>query len=290
MATDVRADAPNMRETTYRTHLEEYSEKWRDMIAFRREDSILEVRFHTDGGQFLWGPDVHKNLIPAFFDIASDPDNECLIVTGTGDTFISERDPESWGRAGYASSSSGTAPPRPYNETPPSRTYDHWYLTGTRGPVGILNMQVPIVTALNGPHHYHVELSLCADLVIASENAYFQDLHTGAGMVPGDGAHIIWPKLLGPNRGRAYLLTGQRLSAQAALELGVVHEVVPRENLLDRAWELARSVFMSQPRIARRMTHALLMQPWREAFAKEQFNGVAHEAYAGSAGQTPPGV
>ena len=48
---------------------------------------------------------------------------------------------------------------------------------------------------------------------------------------------VIWPLLLGPNRGRYFLLTGQTLSAQEALTLGVVNEVVPHEQVLGRAWE-----------------------------------------------------
>lgn len=52
-------------------------------------------------------------------------------------------------------------------------------------------------------------------LVIASDTATFQDApHFPNGIVPGDGVHIVWPLLLGPNRGRYFLLTGQRLSAQ----------------------------------------------------------------------------
>jgi enoyl-CoA hydratase/carnithine racemase len=273
---DVHANRSNMRETTYRTYLDDYAEKWRDMIVFRREDGILEVRFHTDGGSFLWGVDVHKNLVPAFHDIACDPENECLIITGTGDSFLADRDEVSWERAGYRADDQRSGA---------IHTYDHWYLNQTREPFSFLHMPIPSVAALNGPHHFHVEISLLADIVIAVEHTWFHDGHTGVGIVPGDGGHILWPRLLGPNRGRAFLWTGERLYADEAQRLGVIHEVVPVEQLNARAWELARTVFMSQPRVTRRMTHALLMQPWREAFEREIFAGLAHEAYAASEGR-----
>ena len=61
-------------------------------------------------------------------------------------------------------------------------------------------------------------------------------------MVPGDGVHVVWPMLLGQNRGRYFLLTGQTLSAQEAQQLGVVAEVLPRERLISRAWELAEQL------------------------------------------------
>jgi enoyl-CoA hydratase/carnithine racemase len=54
-------------------------------------------------------------------------------------------------------------------------------------------------------------------------------------VVPGDGMHIVYPLLLGMNRGRYFLLTGQTLNAQKALELGLVAEVLPPDKLLGRA-------------------------------------------------------
>ena len=53
---------------------------------------------------------------------------------------------------------------------------------------------------------------------------------------------MVWPLLLGQNRGRYFLLTGQTLSATEAHELGVVAEVLPRDRLLPRAWELAEQL------------------------------------------------
>jgi len=98
--------------------------------------------------------------------------------------------------------------------------------------------------------------------------------------VPGDGVHTLYRELLGPNRGRYFLLMGEKIGAEEALRLGLVGEVMPREKLLDRAWEIARTNFLSKDRVQRRLTLSLLMQPWRELFTKELFSGMAHESFA----------
>ena len=89
--------------------------------------------------------------------------------------------------------------------------------------------------------------SLC-DIVIASENAAFQDApHFPNGIVPGDGVHVVWPLVLGPNRGRYFLLTGQKLSAREALAHGLVARVVAREAWLEEAKRVAREIATKGP-------------------------------------------
>ena len=71
--------------------------------------------------------------------------------------------------------------------------------------------------------------------------------------------HIIYPLLMGLNRARYFLLTGQTLSAQQALEYGLVNEVLPKERLLPRAWELAEQL-AQQPPLVLRYSRVLLTQ------------------------------
>jgi enoyl-CoA hydratase/carnithine racemase len=65
--------------------------------------------------------------------------------------------------------------------------------------------------------------------------------------------------LLGLNRGRYFLLTGQRLSAHEAKALGLISEILPREQLLPRAWELAEQLVQQHPLVLR-YTRVLLTQ------------------------------
>jgi enoyl-CoA hydratase/carnithine racemase len=109
--------------------------------------------------------------------------------------------------------------------------------------MNLLNIEVPMIGAVNGPALRHSELPLLCDIVLAAEDASFQDAgHFGGGLVPGDGVHAIYPLLLGLNRGRYFLLTGQTISATEAQTLGLVNEVLPRGKLLARAWALAEQL------------------------------------------------
>ena len=256
----------------YRTHLEEYAEKWSEFFQFRREDGILEVRLHTDGGACQWGLENHRALIPAFADIHHDPENECLIFTGSGDTFLAEFDDDSWARNGFHG---------PFGF---EQGYDVFFHDQTKEPFALLNLEIPVISAINGPLLVHAELVLLNDIVLCSDNTVIQDPHfSQMGSVPGDGCHILFRELLGPVRSRHFLYTGQELDAREALELGLVGEVVSREQLLDRAWDLARNLFMTRDRIARRLTRALFVQPWRELFLKEMGYGMALESWASHA-------
>jgi enoyl-CoA hydratase/carnithine racemase len=112
----------------------------------------------------------------------------------------------------------------------------------------ILDIQVPMIAAINGPVTVHSEYALLCDIVIASEDAYFQDVvHPAFGIVPGDGLHIVWPEVIGEIRGRYFLLTGQKPSAAEAKDYGAVNEVVPRDALMPRAWALARHLKKQNP-------------------------------------------
>ena len=117
-----------------------------------------------------------------------------------------------------------------------------------------------MISAINGPALRHSELPLLCDIVLAAEEAAFQDSgHFINGLVPGDGMHIIYPLLLGLNRGRYFLLTGQTISAHQAKEFGLVNEVLPRQQLLPRAWELAEQL-AQQPPLVIRYSRVLLTQ------------------------------
>jgi enoyl-CoA hydratase/carnithine racemase len=226
-----------------RADFDTYSTQYPNVVMTRSGDGVVELRLHTDGGPLVWGDGPHSTLGDCFADVGGDPDNKVVVITGTGDEFIARLD-DSW-----VSDDGRGMTPELWN-----RIYTH----GQRLLQNLLDIEVPVIAAVNGKATVHAELAVLADIVIATDDTVFADApHFRFGTVPGDGVHAVWPLLLGANRGRYFLLTGQRIGAKEALDLGVVSEVVPRDQLLERAHELAGDL-ARQPTTVLRYTRAAL--------------------------------
>jgi 6-oxocamphor hydrolase len=248
------------------TEFNDYAKKY-SHIRMERQDGILEITFHTNGGSLVWGGGPHGQFGPAFYDIGRDRENKIVIMTGTGDSFIEEINSDVLGER------------LPKSDITPT-TWDHIYSDAKRLLMNLLDIEVPVIAAVNGPVNIHAELAVLSDIVIAAEHAAFADApHFPNGLVPGDGVHVIWPHLLGRNRGRYFLLTGQRLSAQEALQLGVVSEVLPAGRVMSRARELARQI-LTQPPLTVRYARVVMTQELKKLLLEHLSHGLALQGLA----------
>ncbi|MFC1944469.1 enoyl-CoA hydratase/isomerase family protein [Chloroflexota bacterium] len=209
-----------------------YFNRYKTVAFDRTENGILTVRLHTNDGPVVYSSQNHSDWVGAFYDIAADADNKVVILTGTGGEFISQ-----WGWDADMAN---------------AHDWDRIYWEGKHLLRNLLNIEVPVIGAVNGPATIHSELALLSDITLASDTAVFQDRpHIPFYSVPGDGIAAVWMEILGTNRGRYFLLTGQKISAQEALALGVVNEVLPPDKLMPRAMELAERLAMLPPLTAR---------------------------------------
>jgi enoyl-CoA hydratase/carnithine racemase len=230
------------------------------------------MRLHSNGGPLLWGAragSIHDQLGCAFREIGCDPENRVLILTGSGDAFCAGMD---------------------LQDLPGAEEPAAWLRLMREGQellMSLVDLEMPVIGAVNGPALIHAELAALSDIVLASDSAVFADLaHVPNGVVPGDGAHIVWPMLLGPNRGRYFLLTGQRINAREALTLGIVGEVLPADALLPRAWTLARQL-AALPQATSRYSRLALIQPFKRALLEGLGHGLALEGLALASRQEP---
>jgi 6-oxocamphor hydrolase len=259
-----------------------YAKRYRH-VALERHEGILQATFHSDGDELLWSAEAHEELSHAFYDIARDPRNRCVILIGKGSAFCARMD-SGGGPAGLRVSGAADRG----DVGLPSLAWDHIYNDAKYLLMNLLNIEVPMIAAVNGPALIHAEIAVLCDIVLASPRATFQDApHFINGVVPGDGVHVVWPLVLGPNRGRYFLLTGQTIDAPEALSLGVVNEVVGADRLLARAWELAKEI-VKRPSLAVRYARVALTQQLKLMMLEHLGYGLALEGL--SATQSWPGM
>ena len=226
---------------------DEYSDRYSTLAMERDQEGILLLRAHTDGGPLRWGALPHEEWPHAFADIAMDRENRVIILTGTGEEF------------------SGPRPPAASRYARPVAEMDRIVFDGRHLLQNLLAIEAPVISAINGPALRHSEIPLLSDIVLACEEATIEDAgHFASGLVPGDGVNLVFPALMGLNRARYFLLTSQSLSAAEAQAMGLVNEVLAAEDLLPRAWELARLLAAHNDMHLRNTRQILVMEMKRK--------------------------
>jgi enoyl-CoA hydratase len=167
----------------------------------------------------------HTELAQIFAEIAADTETDVVVLTASGKCFCAGGD-VAWFRSMTESEK------------------DHaCSVEGRKIIIDLLELPQPIIAAVNGPAiGLGATVSLFCDMVIASENAVFSDPHVVVGLVAGDGGAVIWPWLIGMNRAKEFLFTGDRVDAENALRLGLVNRIVPPDQLLASAHEQAHKL------------------------------------------------
>ena len=170
-----------------------------------------------------------RALYDAFARLENDPGLRVGVLTGAGDRFFCA----GWDLKAAAAGEAVDA--------------DH----GPGGFAGLTELRdraKPVIAAVNGlALGGGFELVLAADLVVAADHAEFGLPETGLGIIPDAGGVLRLPRLLPRPIAVELLLTGRRMTAQEALDRGIINQVVPRGQLLSAAGDLAASIVRSAP-------------------------------------------
>ncbi len=169
---------------------------------------------------------LNSNLIEALFaaleQADADPSVRAVVLTGADPAFCAGIDLKQAQREGSA-----------YFE----RYRSHNCITR------VAEMVTPVVGAINGPVFTGgLEMALGCDFLIASQRAVFADTHARVGILPGGGMTARLPQLVGAAMARRLSMTGEVVDAARAERIGLVTEVVPHDQLLPRAVELASQI------------------------------------------------
>jgi enoyl-CoA hydratase len=168
--------------------------------------------------------DVFGELHGMFTEIENDPDIRVVILTGAGKAFVAGVD------------ILGMKDDNPV-------TIQRFIKIARQAGDAIYSLSKPVIAAINGyAFGGGNELALACDLRIASVNAQFGQQEINLGIVPGGGAMQKLPRLVGMAKAKEIVFTGEVFNAQTALEIGMINKVVPAENLMDEAKDMARKL------------------------------------------------
>jgi len=165
-----------------------------------------------------------RDLMRVAIRCDEDPEVRAVLLTGAGKMFCAGGDLKSF-------ASFGDDLPAALKEL---TTYLH------AATSRFARMDAPLVVAVNGAAAgAGMSLAVAGDLVVAAASAKFTMAYTAAGLSPDGSSSYYLPRLIGLRRTQELMLTNRRLSAEEALEWGLVNRVVPDETLLDEAGKLA---------------------------------------------------
>ncbi len=213
------------------------------LLTINRPESLNATNFR-----------LHNELSRVWLDLAEDDEVRVAVITGAGRAFSAGGDFEvvekSMGNLEVVAQTMKEARDIVHN---------------------MINCDKPIISAINGVAvGAGLAVALLADISIASENARFIDGHTRLGVAAGDHAAVIWPLLVGMAKAKYYLLTCDMLDAKEAERIGLVSMVVPPDQLMPKALEVARKLATGAQQAIRWTKHSL--NQWLRAAAHTSFD------------------
>jgi enoyl-CoA hydratase/carnithine racemase len=203
------------------------------------DDRIATITLNRPQARNAINRALNHALWDAVAETGADPGIDALIITGADPAFCAGVDLKE-----VSGETPPSAGPRPEGEGP------------GRGSDGLFRfmplVDKPVIGAINGPAVTGgLEIALQCNFLIASERARFADTHARVGIMPGGGITVLLAQSIGLRRALEMSLTGNYVSAEEALRLGLVNHIVPHEDLMPFAHRLALDIVNNDQRAVR---------------------------------------
>jgi 2-(1,2-epoxy-1,2-dihydrophenyl)acetyl-CoA isomerase len=183
------------------------------------EDGVATIELNRPEALNAWNKQFALDLLDAFRRVAEDDAARAVVLRGAGRAFSSGADLKDAGGGDF---------------TPEGRPDVYKVLTERYHPImhAIRELPKPVIASVNGPAvGIGCSLALCCDLIVAAQSAYFLLAFVNIGLVPDGGSSLFVPSRVGMARASELSLLGERLSAEQALDWGLINRVFPDEDL-----------------------------------------------------------
>ena len=203
-----------------------------DVITYDKEDSVVWITLNRPEVLNALNDQLRRQLILALEQGRDDDEVRVIVITGAGDkAFCAGGD---------------------ISEFPRLTPTDRLKKKDVTYTELIADMPKPVIAmvdglALGGGN----EIAMACDIVVASDNSQFGQPEIRVGIIPGAGGTQRLPRLIGEKKAKELIFTGRLISAQEALELGLINRAVPREKLRETTEELVSQLLKQSPIILR---------------------------------------
>lgn len=197
-----------------------------DVIQIERDGPVVVVRLNRPDDLNATNHELHHALAGLFPQLDADADARAVVLTGNGRAFSAGGDFE------YLDELTKDVARR-----------EQTLSDGKAIVTGMAALRLPLVAAVNGPAvGLGASLVALSDIVYMAESAHLADPHVALGLVAGDGGPITWPLIMSLQRAKEYVLTGDRIPARRAAEIGLVNHVVPDGEVVEQALACAHRI------------------------------------------------
>ncbi len=226
----------------------------------RPEDGIAVVTYDNPPVNAV-SPTMMAEMAEVFGQLSEDRSVRVVILTGAGErAFMAGADLKA-ARGPQGDNGSG----------PPASKATDTGRDARKAFFAVYDCDVPVIAAVNGPAlGAGLVFVAVSDFIVAAEKARFGMTEINVGLL-GGGAFL--QRLVGPYRARRLFMLGRQVPAQEFFEMGVVEAVVPNDQLLDKAMELARELAAKSPiamRLAKESLNRIEALPLKDAYRTEQ--------------------
>lgn len=205
-----------------------------EILLYELKEHVATITLNRPEVMNALNRELYAELEARVRECHGDPEVRCVIITANGRAFCSGDDVRQIMLGEQRDAT--TARLRDVRPRP------------TPAAAAILECDKPVIAAVNGPAvGWGMDLSLFADIRVASTNARFGELFIKRGLVPDLGGLWRLPAVVGPAKAAELCFTGDIIDAEEALRIGLVSYVVPPEELLDKANEIAAKIAKNPP-------------------------------------------
>ena len=232
-------------------------------LKFERDGRVLKMSLNQPDKLNMLAGSSHTEFSKVFRDIAEDDDSDIVVLSGEGRVF----------------SAGGDIEYMQFLHDNPKEFYR--CVRESRNLVcSMIECDKIIIGKINGDAiGLGATVAVCCDMIFAADHVRFGDPHNNVGLTTGDGGAILWPQLMGFARAKHYLLTGEKFSAQDAKAMGMINDVVPKEEL-DAYVDTYVEKLARLPAQSLRWSKTTINTPLRQWAASMMDLGMAYENVA----------